>query len=653
MAQPLPTYRFGPYELRTQSRELFKLGTKLRLRPQSYQVLQLLVEHAGDAVSREELHRALWPQAATLDFELGLNTCIKELRGLLSDSATEPRYIQTLPKVGYRMIRAVSLEPVFPPEEPTVGADDRSPETPPRPVILGGSQSRVVAWNMVAWKLVAWKWLAATTVALAFLASLGYLQWSRSRRVAQAPPVRTILAVLPFDNLTGDPSQDYFSDGLTEEMITQLGRLDPQHLGLIARTSAMHYKNDRQGLVDISKELGVQYVLQGSVRRDAGKVRITAELIQTKDQTHLWSQEYDRELSSLLALQSEISQEIAREIKITLHQTEDSAHVSVGASSTALSPNAYQAYDLYLEGRYFWNKRTGEGLKRAVDYFQQSIDADPTYARSYAGLADNYAMMSAYGVMPANEATPKARAAAQRAIQLDNHLAEAHVSLAVIAQNYDWDWATAETEYRRAIEFDPNYATAHHWYAEYLALTGRFDEALVEIERARQLDPLSLIIAADRGTILYFSRQYDLAIAQFHSVLEMEPAFPRANMVIYAYVQQGEYSEALADIAQVRKLGDASWISLIDVYVLGRSGQREEAQRELDRLGKVNAQESPLAIAIAYLGLGNNEQTFAWMEKAYAAHTTSLAAIKVDPTFDPLRGDPRFQNLLHRLGLQP
>jgi TolB-like protein/Tfp pilus assembly protein PilF len=494
-----------------------------------------------------------------------------------------------------------------------------------------------------------WKWLAASAVTFALLASLGYIQWSRARRAAQAPPARTMLAVLPFENLTGDPTQDYFSDGLTEEMITQLGRLDPQHLGLIARTSAMRFKSDRKNLADVSKELGVQYVLEGSVRRDAGKVRITAELIQTTDQTHLWSQEYDREVTSLLAVQSEIALEIAREIKITLRG--DSRPESVSAA--ALSPNAYAAYDLYLEGRYFCNKRTAQGLERAAEYFQQSIDKDPTYARSYAGLADTYALMSGYSVAPPNVCTPKARAAAQAAIKLDDHLAEAHVSLAVIAQNYDWDWATAEKEYRRAIELDPNYATAHHWYAEYLALTGRFEEAFVEIERARELDPLSLIIGADRGAILYFSRQYDLAIAQFRSVLEMEPGFPRAHLVIYAYVQQNKYDDALADIAQLRKASETTSIRLLEVYVAGRSGRRQDATQQLNVLKNLPQQDNPLALAVAYIGLDEKDQAFAWLEKAYAAHSTSLTAIKVDPTYDPLRTDPRFENLLTRMHFQP
>jgi tetratricopeptide (TPR) repeat protein len=235
---------------------------------------------------------------------------------------------------------------------------------------------------------------------------------------------------------------------------------------------------------------------------------------------------------------------------------------------------------------------------------------------------------------------------------LDDHLAEAHVSLAVIAQDYDWDWRTAEKEYLRAIELDPNYAPAHHWYAEYLALTGRFDDAFVEIERARQLDPPSLIIATDRGAILYFSRQYDLAIAQFRAVLEMEPSFPRAHMVVTAYVQQGKYAEAMADIALLRKADDNAWTPIMGVYVLGRSGHREQARRELEKLRYLPWQDNPLAIAICYIGMDDNDQAFAWLEKAYAAHSTSLTAVKVDPTYDPLGSDPRFIDLPRRMGLQ-
>jgi TolB-like protein len=352
-----------------------------------------------------------------------------------------------------------------------------------------------------------------------------------------------MLAVLPFENLTGDAGQDYFSDGLTEEMIAQLGRLNPEHLGVIARTSVMQYKNSPEQLPKIGADLGVQYVLEGSVRRDSGNVRITAQLIQVKDQTPVWSRQYDRELSGLLALQGEVAQEIADEIQVTLganpkRSTAD--HRPAAAAATS-----YEAYDLYLRGRYFWNKRTKEGFEQAADYFQQAIDKAPNYARAYAGLADTYGLMSTWSMGPPDEYMPKARAAALRAAQLDDSLAEAHTSLALIAQNYDHDWHTAENELRRAIQLDPSYATAHQWYAECLSLQGRFEEALAESERARQLDPLSVIIAADHGAILYFSRQYDRAIEQFHAVLTMAPTFGRAHMICYAYVEKGMFREAL------------------------------------------------------------------------------------------------------------
>jgi Tfp pilus assembly protein PilF len=283
----------------------------------------------------------------------------------------------------------------------------------------------------------------------------------------------------------------------------------------------------------IGRELGVQYVLEGSVRRDAGKVRVSAQLIQMSDQTHLWARQYDRDLSNLLGLQGEIAQEIGDEIQLTLGENK-----SASAISKAQIPKSYEAYDLYLKGRYFWNKRTPEGFEEAIKYFQQAIAKDPDYARAYAGLADCYALLPGYTMtIPQTEALPKARAAALKALQLDERLAEAHTSMALIAENYDWDWQTAEKEYRRAIELNPNYATAHHWYAEYLTWNGRFDEALRESERARQLDPLSLIIAADNAMIFYYSRQYDRAEKGFNAVLEMEPTFPRAHMVRSVYVE--------------------------------------------------------------------------------------------------------------------
>jgi TolB-like protein/Tfp pilus assembly protein PilF len=489
-----------------------------------------------------------------------------------------------------------------------------------------------------------------TTIVL--IVALGaYFQWSRPRARPQPLGGRLMLAVLPFENLTGDAGQDYFSDGMTEEMIVQLGRLNPERLGVIARTSVMHYKNNQKPLDQISSELGVQYVLEGSVRRDSNKVRISAQLIQMRDQSHLWSRQYDRELGSLLALQGEIAQEIADEIQLALG--DDRRRIAADRKPGA-SPSSYEAYDLYLKGRYFWNKRIAQGFQQAIECFQQAIVKDPNYARAYVGLADSYAMMSSYSFAPQNEFMPKARAAALRALQIDDSLAEAHTSLAVIAQNYDWDWQTAEKEYRRAILLDPGYATAHHWYAEYLALQGRFDEAFAEMEHARRLDPLSLIMAADNGAILYWSRQYDRAIEQCRAVLEMEPNFPRAHLLIFAYVQEGQFAEALADIEKWRRIDDTPFTWATQAYVYGRSGQPVQARHALEKLEQVNRHRqldpTPMLV-VAYAGMDNKDEAFAWLAKAFRERSNALTVLKVDPIYDPLRSDPRFQELLRRVGL--
>jgi TolB-like protein len=295
-----------------------------------------------------------------------------------------------------------------------------------------------------------------------------------------------MLAVLPFENLTGDASQDYFSDGMTEEMITELGGLNPEHLGVIARTSVMFYKHNPKPLEQVGRELGVQYVLEGSVRRSADQVRVTGQLIRVQDQTHLWARQYDRELKDLLKLQSEIAGEISQEIQTALGN-----HSAITPlSRPLLSPQELEAHDLYLKGQYFWNKRTADGFERAITYFQQAIVKDPSYARAYAGLADSYALIGGYTGIEQPEFAANAKTAALRALQLDPGLPEAHTAFALVAQNYNLDWQTAEKEYQRAIALNPNYSTAHHWYAEHLAWRGRFDEALAESERARQLDPL-------------------------------------------------------------------------------------------------------------------------------------------------------------------
>jgi TolB-like protein/DNA-binding winged helix-turn-helix (wHTH) protein/Tfp pilus assembly protein PilF len=656
MESPVSIFRFGPYESRPRTRELYKHGSKVKVRPQPLQLLNLLLSRAGDVLTREELRQQLWSSETFVDFEHSLNTSVKEMRAVLNDSANEPQYIQTLPRLGYRFIapvEIVELENDRPPSRQQVDTSAFSQaDSAPVARELGVAEfpwtnsPDVPPVRVPSWRRWALPGLAAMLVVIA----VGLLQWSRPRTRPEPVNGRIMLAVLPFENLTGDAGQEYFSDGLTEEMIAQLGRIDPQHMGVIARTSVMHYKNSAEQLDQIGRELGVQYALEGSVRRDSDKVRITAQLIQTKDQTHVWTHQYDREVNSLLSLQGEIAQEISDAIQVTLGERKPG---EVRPPPIPHAPKSYAAYDLYLQGRYYWNKRTTQGLQQAVECFEQAIAKDPDYARAYAGLADSLALMSSYDVAPPSELMPKARAAALKALELDEKLAEAHASLALIAQNYDWDWQSAEKEYRRAIELDPNYATGHHWYAEHLAFRGRFDEAFAEIERARQLDPLSLIIQVDNGAILFFSRQYDRAIEQFQAVLKVEPTFPRARMMDFAYAQQGRYTEALADIEIWRRVDNTYWILTEEGYVYGRAGQPAQARRALEKLELLNrgGKMDPFAFVPPYVGLGDKDQAFAWIEKSIANHSPGPIALKVDPIYDPLRSDPRFQSVLQRLGL--
>jgi TolB-like protein/Tfp pilus assembly protein PilF len=464
-----------------------------------------------------------------------------------------------------------------------------------------------------------------------------------------------MLAVLPFENFTGDPGQEYFSDGLTEEMISQLGNLDPAHLGVIARTSVMHYKHSQESIPQIGKDLGVQYVIEGSVRRDSKQVRITAQLIQVKDQSHLWAREYDRDLGHLLELQAEIAREVANEIEFSLSGRRP-IEPARKAAAPALGASSYEAYDLYLKGRYFWNKRTAEGFQQAADYFQQAIDKDPNYGRAYAGLADTFSLMSTWYLGPQNQMMPKARAAALRALELDESLAEAHASLALIKENYDYDWRGAEKEFRRAIQLGPQYATAHQWFAEFLSWQGRFEEAFAESEQARQLDPLSLIIASDYASILYDSRQYDSAVKQYRSVLELDPNFDHArDSMIPSYVQLGRYDMAVDLINRWAAREEGPWTLAWKAAVYSRSGHAEEARRALAKLEQISRSRADrtVTLLIAYSGTGQKERVIELLQNAYSEHSNAVVQIKVDPMYDPMRSDPRFQDLLRRVGLEP
>jgi TolB-like protein/DNA-binding winged helix-turn-helix (wHTH) protein/Tfp pilus assembly protein PilF len=645
MASETTTYRFGPYRVNPRTRELSKHGIRLKLRPQPFQVLQALVQRAGDVVSREELRCALWTADTYVDFEHGLNTSIKELRGVLGDSASEPRYIETLPKLGYRMIAPVEAEgPTAPAsriDEPQTAEPEGQADKKAEDEAVAGAQQQPLLRR-----------LSPVLVGLVLLLALAaYWQRPRSRIRSRPAGGRLMLAVLPFENLTGDATQEYLSDALTEEMIAQLGRLNPEQLGVIARTSAMHYKHSPDRVFQIGQELNVQYVMEGSIRRSGDRVRVSAQLIRVQDEAQAWARQYDRQITNLLSIEDEIAREISDEIQLTLGDRKPSSPVN----RPSLSPQQSEAYDLYLKGLYFWNKRSTDDFWQAAKYFQQAISKDPNSAPSYAGLANCYALVGGYSNEPRPEYMIQARSAALHALQLDETLPEAHTALAVIVQNYDLDWPTAEREYQRAIALNPNYATAHQWYAEHLGYRGRFDEAFRESERARHLDPLSLIIGADNAILLYYSRQYDRSVDKFQAVLEMDPTFTHADQVVLPYLEKGMFAEALARIDRLKRTYSDQPVLWSDLaYINGRSGRQEQARRAVEKLKQLyRPEQDPKLFVLAYLGLGDKEQAIAWLERAYAQHSNELTTLKVDPAYDPLRGDPRFQELLHRVGLTP
>ncbi|MCH8912571.1 MAG: tetratricopeptide repeat protein, partial [Planctomycetes bacterium] len=485
------------------------------------------------------------------------------------------------------------------------------------------------------------------------LRRIGFEPDPKPQRTAKPPPAQSpngkiMLAVLPFEDMSPEP-QEWFSDGMTEEMIAQLGRLHPKKLGVIARTSAMRFKNTDKGIDQIGRELGVDYILEGSVRRAGERVRITAQLVQVSDQTHLWAQSYNRHVADVFAIQIDVAEQIARALALELLPGEQAA------LAQALTPSP-AAHEAYLRGRYYWNKRTPEGLKKGLEHFQRAVEQDPGYALAYAGVADSYAVMASWNLLPPDEGYPKAKAAATKALEIDDTLAEAHALLAVVAKEYDWDFSRAERGFRKALQLNPGYATAHQWYAEYLAAMGRHEEAIAEIERAEELDPLSLIINAIAGYVCYFASEYDQAIDHCQKALELDPNFATAHYFIgWVYERKGMYGEAIAELQKARTLsGNIDFLAVL-AHAYAVSGRTKQARKMLDEVKAFSerAYVSPYVLALIYMGLGEKDQAFAWLETAYAERAINLVVLKVDPRYDELRGDPRFDDLLRRIGLLP
>jgi TolB-like protein/predicted Zn-dependent protease len=475
------------------------------------------------------------------------------------------------------------------------------------------------------------------------------------RRLAAPTPAATLpgtprriasLAVLPLQDLSGDPAQEFFADGLTEALITTLAQLSA--LRVISRTSVMQYKGASKPLPEIARALGVEAVVEGSVVRSGGRVRITAQLIEAATDHHLWAHSYERDLGDVLALQSEVAEAIAEEVHG--HLTPQERDRLAGGRS--VDPGAYESY---LRGRYFWNKRDPAEVRKAVQHFNEAIAADPTYALAYTGLADSYNILGDQHAVPPSEAAPRARAATLRALELDPQLAEAHSALGFSRMFYEWDWMGTEQAYRRAVALNPGYATAHQWLAEYLVSQGRFDEAIAEARHAHHLDPLAFIMGTTLGDVLYFSRRYDEAIAELHAIVQMEPNFVHAvNDLGRAYTERGMFAEAFAAFADAarRRGGDLrSSAGLARAYAL--AGRQAEARAGLATLVERTQRQfvSPFAIGTIHAALGEHDQAFEWLERALAEHDTAMVWIKVHPRVDVLRDDPRMESILQRMHL--
>ena len=647
--RPSSVVRFGTYEVSLKSGEVRKAGLRIRVQQQPMKLLEILLERPGEVVTREELRSRVWTDESFGDFDQAVNIAIAKLRSALGDSAENPRFIETLPKRGYRFIADVSV----------VDADARPKRPEPADGDLTATGARdkdgnndgnnkdkihgpglAVAPNRRLWRSL---WII---IAFALVLSFSVFAVRLLRSRGHAPTGIRSLAVLPLENLSADASQNYFADGMTDELITDLAQISA--LRVISRTSVMVYKGARKPLPQIARELNVDAVVEGTVLRSGDQVRITAQLIDASTDKHLWSQSYEGELRDSLALQNTVARAIADQIRINLTPREQAAL----KNAKVVNPEAYESY---LKGRYFWNKRTADGLKVALAYFNQAIEEDPKYAQAYSGLADTYALLGdwQYAVMTPKEAFPKAKAAAIKALELDSALGEAHNSLAFVLDGFDWDFDAAGKEFRRAIELNPGYATAHHWYAWHLSLLGRYDEAIAEMRKAENLDPLSLIINADLAELLVLAHSYDESIEQSRKTIEMDPNFALAhNQLAQAYLQKNMYAEAVAELQKAVQLsaGSSTCIAnLARAYVL--SGNRSDAEKLLSDLkkrsnpGHSNASE----IAMIYASLGDTDQAMNWLEKGYEERFNPGVLLR--PGFDPLRSDSRFQNLVHRIGL--
>jgi TolB-like protein/DNA-binding winged helix-turn-helix (wHTH) protein len=642
---------FGVFEVDLKACELRKHGLRVKLPEQPFQVLVVLLEKPGEIVTREELRNRLWPGDTFVDFDHGLNNAVMRLREVLGDASENPRFVETIPRRGYRFIAPVAGSAVPEPiadsevEGGDVAGQGATPKTTDAAALKAPSKQAPAGsgqWPSATRFAI----LAAAILVAAVLVGAGLIYRNRADANHAGQARNKSLIVLPIENLSGDKDQEYFADGMTDDLIANLAKI--RSLRVISRSTAMAYKGTRKPMSQIASELNVDAVFEGTVLREGNRVRITAELVQVSTDRHLWAETYESQMGDILALQNRVSSAIVNEIRINL-TPEDQERL---ASNPAVAP---EGYENYLKGRYYWNKRSDENLTRAIGYFEQATHQDPQYALAYAGLSDCYAIISAeiFGTMPAAEAAPKAKAAALRALEIDPKLSEAETSLATVKFNYDWDWGGAAAGFDKSIQDNPSYATAYQRYSLYLMAMGRPEDSFEQINKARELDPLSISINFSLGWRFYMARQYDRAIQQLRNTLEMDPSYELPHLVLgLSYAQKGDFGLSIPELRRAVELSHGTPLmtsALANVYA--RSGNKAEAEKLLADLSAESKRQyvSPYYFAVVYVGLGKPEEAMNWLEKAFTDRSNGLVFLKVEPELDDLRSNPRFVALQRKL----
>jgi TolB-like protein/DNA-binding winged helix-turn-helix (wHTH) protein/Tfp pilus assembly protein PilF len=645
MTRPIKQlYEFGPFRLDTAEHTLLRDGQPIPLRPKVYDLLVVLVENRGHLVDKEQLMSSVW--AEQFVEEGNINKNISMLRQALGESDGGTKFIETVPKRGYRFVAEVrevndngqaelltqaAARPAHEHQHPRETHEESLPLSQP-------AQAQATRFNK--------HWIALVIVPLLALAAIVYVVLTRQPSRSATPAVRSIV-VLPFQNLSGDASQDYLVDGVTDALIGDLAQIGA--LRVISRTSAMHYKGTNKSLPEIAKELNVDAVVEGTVQRSGERVHVRAQLIHAASDSHLWAADYDRDARDILDLQSEVARAIASEVRIKITPAEQRLLVPKRTVARA-------AIDNYLQGRYFWNRRTEQDIRKAIGYFEAAISADPNYAQAYAGLADSYNQLGTVmiGVMPPSEARRTGEAAARKGLEIDNEVAEAHAALGY-ENFFNWNWASAEEEFKRSIQLNPNYATAHSHYGLYLVARERIDEGIAEINRAEELDPLSLSISSSRGFLLLNARRYEEAIEQQRRVIAIDPNHYQAHWFLaLTYLANGQIDRAIATSEKAVAISNHAPAAVgVLGMAYGAGGRKREANQLANELLQLEKERyvSPMAFVYVYIGLGDKDRAFAWLEKAYQERSNHIAFFKVSPTVDSVRSDVRFGDLLRRIGL--